>query len=226
MSNVIKSLKFILFSAILITAATSTNAQTDEAKNLPNFLLPEFTQAVVKFKSGQSRSAVLNYNLVDQEMVFRQDNNYMVLDTQQSVDTIFVSNRSFVQFDKYFYELVLAGPVSFYIQHKANVEALGTPTGYGATTQTTTAGYQRQVYGHAGTVNLKIPDEFKIVGATDYWVKKDGQMEKVTTKRMFLKVFKDKEKELSKFIDANSTSFKNISDMVKLLNYTNELYAK
>jgi len=225
MRNIIKPVKFILCSAILFSVAISTNAQADEAKNLPNFLLPEFTQGIVKFKSGQTKSAVLNYNTIDQELVIRQDGKYMVIDNPQQVDTIFVANRSFIPFGNAFYELVNKGVVTLFIQHKSNLEALGTPTGYGATTQTTTATYQRQVYGHAGTVNLKIPDEYKVVAANDYWVKKDGAMEKFITKRQFLKIFKDKEKELNKFIDANSINFKNISDLVKLFNYCNELYS-
>ena len=49
-------------------------------------------------------------------------------------------------------------------------------------------------------------------------------MEKFSTKRQFLKIFKDKEKELTKFIDDKNIKFREVNDIVTLFNYCNELY--
>ncbi len=224
MKRTIRSAKNIICLAILGCIAIPVNAQGDSAVNLPNFLFPRFTKCVIKLKSGQVSSAVLNYNIIDQEMVFRQNEGYMVLANPQLVDTVYMTNRTFVPFRIGFYELVMTGPATLFIQYKSDVESVGTPTGYGATSQTTNATPQRQMYGPFGSVDLRIPDGFKIVDKTDYWVRKDNEMSKFSTKRQFLKIFKDKEKELIQFIDNNDIKFKNINDIVKLFNYCNELY--
>ena len=224
MKKIVQFAKVIICSAILASTAIPVYAQTDSAIDLPNFLLPRFTKSVIKLKSGQMNSAILNYNVVDQEMVFRQTENYMVLTNPQLVDTVYMANRTFIPFKTGFYELVMTGTVTLFIQHKSDVESVGTSTGYGATSQTTNATYQRQIYGPIGSVDLRIPDAYKIVDKTEYWVRKENEMRKFSTKRQFLKIFKDKEKELTQFINDNNIKFKEINDIVKLFNFCNELY--
>jgi hypothetical protein len=217
--------KSILCSTVFTTLAFTGFAQLDTASNLPNMLLSKFTNAVIKFKTGQSKSATVNYNTLDEVLLFEQGDRYMSLDDPHLVDTLFMANRRFVPVNNVFYELVMTGPVTLFIQHKSTAEPLGTPSGYGVRSQTTSARYQRQLYGPTGTVSLRVPDDMKVENASEYWVRKGGDMEKFSNKRQFLKIFKDKEKELNKFIDANSISFKNLSHIVKLFNYCNELYA-
>ena len=224
MKKIVQFAKVIICSAILASTAIPVYAQTDSAIDLPNFLLPRFTKSVIKLKSGQMNSAILNYNVVDQEMVFLQTENYMVLTNPQLVDTVYMANRTFIPFKTGFYELVMTGTVTLFIQHKSDVESVGTSTGYGATSQTTNATYQRQIYGPIGSVDLRIPDAYKIVDKTEYWVRKENEMRKFSTKRQFLKIFKDKEKELTQFINDNNIKFKEINDIVKLFNFCNELY--
>ena len=182
----------VLFFLLVISPA---NAQTDTAisnKNLPNFLFPEFSKCVIKLKDGQMNSAEINYNLVEQEMVFEQEGSYMVLSNPLLVDTIFVSSRRFVPYKEEFLELVLTGTATLYINHKATAEPLGTATAYGVRSQTASSRTYKQMYGPAGSVSLKIPDDFKIVDATEYLAERNGVKKDFSNKRQFLKIFKDK----------------------------------
>jgi len=216
-------LKYLFCAVIVSAAVTPAAAQTDSAVNLPNFLMPSFTRSLVKFKSGEVKTAVLNYNVVDQEMVVKQVDAYMVLDNPQLIDTILMNDRKFVPFKEAFYEVALTGPVTLFIQHKINAEDEGTPTGYGAASKSATPVYVKQLYGPTGSVNLRIPDNVKLTDATDYWISKDNSMEKFTNKRQFLKIFKDKEKEINQYIDKNNISFKKPEDIVKLVTYCRDL---
>jgi hypothetical protein len=212
-------------SVLLLSVAFSgLNAQSDTLKNLPNLLLPQFTKSIVKMKSGEKKIAVLNYNLVDQEMVFMQNKQYWVLNDPQLIDTIYMANRTFIPFEKGFYELAVLAPVTLFIQHKAYAESLGVPTGYGARSQTTGYNYVKTIYGGNGAINLKMPDNYKIVDDTEYWIRKDGIMQKVDNKRQFLKIFADKEKDLDQFMNKNKVSFENYQSVIKLVQYCNEIY--
>ena len=126
-----KARAILIFLALLFVAE-GAYAQTDSLQNLPNLLLPKFITSVVRMKSGEKRKAVLNYNIVDQEMVFMQRDQFFVLDDPQLIDTVYMANRAFIPFEKGFYELAVRGPVTLFIQHKAYVESVGVPTGYGA----------------------------------------------------------------------------------------------
>jgi hypothetical protein len=200
--------------------------QSDSLVNLPNLLIPKFTRSIVKLKSGEVKTAILNYNTVEEEMVFMQKRLFMVLDEPQLIDTIFMANRTFVPFEKGFYELVIKAPVTLFIQHKSYVEFEGYPTLYGAKSQTTAPSYVRQIYGANGAIDLKIPKGYKVVDDSKYWVRKDNTMKVFETKRQFLKIFSDKENELNQFITKTHIDFKKAEDIVKLVNYCNELYNK
>jgi hypothetical protein len=217
------SMRHILAGLILTAVSFPIAAQTDSLLNLPNLLLPRFTKSVVKLKSGNVNTAVLNYNKVDQEMVFLQNKLTLVLNEPQLVDTIFMANRTFVPFEKGFYELAVNAPISLFIQHKSYVEFEGYPTLYGAKSQTTAPSYVRQIYGANGAIDLKIPKGYKVVDDTQYWIRKIGGMTMFDTKREFLKIFPDKEKELNQFISKNKVSFDNYEDVIKLVTYCNEI---
>jgi hypothetical protein len=217
--------RILWFTGLVVLMATAlpAAAQMDSAVNLPNFLLPNFTRSIIKFKAGgENKTAMLNYNVVDEEMVFMQPDNYMVLNNPEVIDTIYMAGRKFIPVKKAFYEVLISGSSPLFMQYKTNTESLGTPTGYGATSKTQGNTYVRQVYGPVGSVDLKIPDDVKLTEDNYYWVTTDNSMEKFATKRQFLKIFKDKEKELNEFIDHNNISFKKVYDVVRLVLY----YAK
>lgn len=214
-----KSAVAALLAILLIPVGL--NAQADSLENLPNLLLPRFTNSLVKMKSGEKRRAVLNYNLVDQEMVFMQRGQFYVLDDPQLIDTVYMANRTFVPFEKGFYELAVSGPATLFIQHKAYAESLGVPTAFGARSQTTSYNYVKMIFGGNGAINLKFPDEFTIVDDTEYWIRKEGIMVSFKSQRQFLKIFPEKKKEIDRYIIENQVDFKNIESIIGLVQYCN-----
>lgn len=218
-----KALK-LFTTRMLITAFVSTltlNAQqADTLKDLPNLLLPRFTAGIVRLKNGDIRKAILNYDLVGQQMVFLQRKLTLVLDDPQQVDTVFLANRIFVSFPKGFYELLMKKEdVSLFKQHKAYVEYPGMPTGYGAKSQTAAPSYVNQIYGPTGAINLKIPNDYKVIDDSQYWIKRGDEMSAFKNKRQFLKIFPDKQKELDKYITKERIDFKKVDDVRKLVEY-------
>lgn len=198
--------------------------EIDTLQNLPNLLFPKFAKGIVKLKTGQSYTAILNYELVEQDMVFLQRKLTIVLDEPKLVDTVFLNNKLFIPFEKGFYELAVSAPITLFIQHKSYVEPIGTPIGYGAMSQTTPPSYVRQLFETRGVISLKVPDAYKVVKDNENWIKRDGTMSNFNSKRQFLKIFADKEKELNKYITRNKTDFMVPADVVKLVWYCNELY--
>ena len=219
--SVIKSLAVILSLMFVVSIRAQ---ETDSLQNLPNLLFPKFTKGIVKLKDGKMYTAMLNYETVEQEMVFLQKKLTLRLENPGLVDTIYLYNKVFIPFEKGFYEVVLKAPITFFIQHKSYVESLGTPVGYGAMSQTTSSSYVRQVFSSNGAIGLKIPPDFKVVDDSDYWVRWINGMEKFSSKAQFLRIFSDKEKELKQFISKNNIDFKNNLKLISLFTYVNELY--
>lgn len=148
----------------------------------------------------------------------------MVLDNPQEIDTITVGGRKFVPYEKSFYELVFHDSITLFVQYKSTLEPVGNSGAYGSTSQSSTTYYRRQIYGPIGSVKLSVPDNMKITSENSYWVSKSAGLEKFSNKKQFIKLFKDKEKELDKYCSSQKVNFKKVEDVIQLINYCNSLF--
>ena len=224
MTKILRSVKSTLILSVFLFTQLHSFAQSGQPKYLPNFLLPEFTKGNIKYKNGETKSAVMNYNIIDQELVLVQDDRYMAVEYPQMIDTVHVADRLLVPFQKSLWELALSAPVALFIQHRGKLELAGAEIGYGQTSRSSGGQYLRQIYGPTRTYSLDIPEGHKVVNATEYWIRMtDGSMENFTTRRQFLKIFASQEKEINQFINRNRIDFTKASDVVKLAAFCNEL---
>jgi len=210
---------------MLICTSLSAQGQTDSLKNMPNLLLPVFTKSRIIFKAGDQKAATLNYNTVDEVMVFMQKDAYMVLDKPELIDTVYMAGRKFIPVKNAFYEVLLKTPVVLFRQHKVYVELEGYPTGYGAKSQTTAPNYVRQIYGANGAIDLKIPVGAKFTDDSRYWIILKGESVDFENKRQYVKLFADQEKEINEFIRKNSIDFKDTDKVKMLVAYSYQLYS-
>ena len=217
----ISRLAFLIL--FLFSISVDLAGQTNTANPYPQLLFPEFVKSTIRMKSGDTSSALLNYNKVDEEMIFDQQGVFRIVEHTEDIDTIYLHDRKFVPVGKAFYEVLVSGRISLFIQHKSRFTTAGTPTAYGLTSQTnattrvTTVGAGNQVR------NLELPDNVIVSPATVYWVKVKNEMYKFTTERQFLKIFPDHEAEIKEFIKINKLDLKINDHLKKLGSYCNEL---
>lgn len=208
----------IFISGIVLTVSLPLIAQqADTLKNLPNLLLPRFIPGVIKLKSGVLNKAILNYELVSQQIVFLQRNQTIVLRDPHLIDTVFLANRVFVPFEKGYLEVLAGLPdAALFRQHRAHFEVPGAQIGYGMTSRTATPQYYQQIYGPTGSIDVKVPEDYKVVDDSQYWIRERDKMHNFKTKSQFLKIFPGRKNEIEKFLALNKTDFKNSEDVKKL----------
>jgi hypothetical protein len=212
-----------LFSIVLLFCCHSASAQTGNAIPLPQFVFPAFTKGVVKMKSGDNYSALFNYNMVDEEMIFNNKGQYMALENISAVDTIIIGARKFVPAQKVFYEVITKGTLSLYIQHKSKYTDQGTPTAYGMTSKTNSSESFNSLKGGNQIRTLDLPDNVVVTPELVYWAKVNDEMKKFSSERQFLKIFPAKETELKDYIKKNDLDLDKREDLVRLGNYCNEI---
>jgi len=197
--------------------------QTDASNPLPQFLFPVFTKSIVKMKDGRTLTATMNYNMVDEEMIFEQRGVYMALEKPQDVDTVFLQNRKFVPVEKAFYEVLVKSKVILFIQHKSRYTLAGTTTAYGM--KSVTLGSTPVMTAQSGNQvrQIDVPDDVTVSPATVYWVMKDNEMHKFNNEKQFLKIFPENEEKLKEYIKSNKLDIKSREDLIKLGDLCNEL---
>jgi hypothetical protein len=195
-------------------------AQNDSAQ----YLFTEFSIGSVKMKNGQTEFALMNYNMITEEMIFVKNGVKLAIDSINHIDTITIGSRIFVPQQKVFYELLVKGPVSLFIQHKCNPIAAGNPSGYGETTETGAAKSVSSVY-YSGVPlqKLKLSGDFNITDGTQFWTRRNGVFYKSNTGSQIIRAFPERAKEIKHFIKKSNLNLKHTNDMITLIVKCNEL---
>jgi hypothetical protein len=212
-----------ILALVLCSTSMELMSKTDSGQQNYQYLLPEFTQSIVKMKTGESRNIIMNYNTVTEKMVFQQNGKLMDMTNLGAVDTVFLGNRKFVLFDKAFYELLVDAPISLFIQYKSDLLSPGRPAAYGGTSQVSSSVYAGGVELSSGYYNLKLPSDYVVKPEPVNWIRKNNTMSKFLNERQFLKIFPENADKLKQFIKQNKISTYNPADLIKLINYCNEL---
>lgn len=214
---------FVIFLLIVFGHTSPLKAQTNSDGSSPQFLYPDFTRSKVRMKNGQNQSAVLNYNIVSEKMVYQKDNNLYDMVNTEMIDTVFLQDDKFVPSGKGFHEILLAAPLTLFVQHKGELLPPGTPSGYGGTSQVSNTKLLSSIQLSSGYFNLKLPADYIVKSDPVFWIRKDSSMYSFMNERQFLKIFPDKEKDLKQFIKQNRIKFDNLYSMVKLAEYFNKM---
>lgn len=85
-------------STLLLTLVLVTAFSAYSQKEISHYLFSEFIPGVVLMKGGTENHALLNYNLVTEEMIFDQGGQLLAFAdiTLDNLDTVFIDNRKFI----------------------------------------------------------------------------------------------------------------------------------
>ena len=208
--------------ALLLLTYYLTGNQIQAQDDTTHYVLSEFMVGSVKLKNGRTDSAWMDYNKLTEEMIFEKDGVMLALDSLETIDTVTIDSRIFVPHQKVFFELLVKGPVSLFIQHKCNLLAAGNPSGYGGMTETGAAKNISFLANSGRAYKLVLPSDYHVTDATQHWIRMNNKFYKANTSSQIAKVFPDKGKEIKQFIKENKLDLKKSDDMIKLIVKCNE----
>jgi len=209
----------ILFTGMLF----KLSGQTTSTGSMPQYLFHDFTTCDIKMKSGQTQTQEMNYNTITEKMVFTRDKKYYDLTNPEMVDTIILQNCRFVPAGKAFYEVLVSGPVSLFIQHKGDLMSAGKPVGYGGTSQVASANYINAIELDGLQVNLQLPSDYIVKSSPVYWIRKGDEWSSFNGEKQFLKIFPDKAVQIKGFIKENRIKFDKSENLIRLVKYCSTL---
>jgi hypothetical protein len=213
----------LIVTFLLLNNSYKLFAQSDTIYIPEQFMFPEFSPGVVKMKNGEKIVLNLNYNIVTGKMVFKQKRQIFDMINYGSVDTVFINKRKFVPSGKVFYEVLVNGPVSLFIQHKGDVRTPPRPAAYGGTSEVSSTTYISNIRLGNDVFRMKNNERIVIEPKPVLWIRKDNNMHSVINERQILKIFSDKKQELKEYIRRNHLNAGNPDHMINLVNYYNGL---
>ena len=194
------------------------------------YLFPQFEKGEVVFKNGARNSALLNYNILQQEMLFQDaDSTIMALADPTEVIVVVIGERRFFPISSkgIFYEEIQAGNGSFFVQHKAIMLSEGKATAYGGYSQTSSVTSYGTYSSSSGAVYKLNPDEkFRLKNENFYYILSGKSYKKINSAKTLGKLFKGNESKIEAFAKEQSINFTKTDDVNQIVEYGYSLPSK
>ena len=220
-------LKTILTSfAISSAVAFPGLSQSKSTVNMSQYLFPEFSTCTIRSTSGTVSTENGNYNTITGKMAFMKGTTIYGLAVTRQADTISFGNRHFVPFGEVFQEVVVNAPITLFIQHESRLISPGQPVGYGGTSKVSKVNTYSHLSTQSGIYSLEIPPDFEIKYMPVYRIRRNGEMHSFLGRTQFIKIFPEHKKEIGNFIKSQDIKMEDRDDLIRLVTYCNELYAK
>ena len=209
-------IKYLL--AILLLSGFGTNAQpVNQSVVLVQYAFDQFLPGNIKMKSGETYDRVLNYNIVTNEMIFENNGKYLAIANPENVDTVTINQRKFVYLNNKFYEIIFNSKTPLLLEYTATVKEPGTSTGYGITSNTASATSLKSLISQGGSYTLQLPEGYTVIPSYEYWILKNGQLEKAGNERQLIKIFPKKKDAVKNNVQKNQTDFSKREDIIMLV---------
>lgn len=225
MSNKYLSVLKLMVAIILagFTSGLTVDGQDNSELVSRHYVLPSFVKGTVLLKSGKTQTAMMNYNMITEEMIFENGSTRLAMDNLEKIDTIYLDSMRFVPHNKIFYEVLINDRISLFKKHKSNLLQSGAPAGYGGTSETSATTSISILAGSGALYKLQLPQDYHVKDASQFWISKENTESIVTSQKQFLKIFPEKSKELEQFIKQKKLNVRKQEDLIILIKKCNEL---
>jgi hypothetical protein len=209
------ALRSVLFAFLCL-------AWTSPQEMLSHYVFNQFSEGSVRLLSGAVQSASLNYNALTAEMVFDNHGKYEAIANAKDVDTIVIQGRRFVPGMKGFYEVLLQGPISLYMEYNCTIKEPGANIGYGMSSTTSAASPLKSLIQSGGAYNLKLPEGYEVVLSQRFLLLRLGKFVPVNSARQLTGYFPEKKAAISEYVKSKQPDFSSKDDMIAMVRAISE----
>lgn len=206
----------IVFSGLFLISYSQV-----QVKELSHYVFPEFTKGIVLMKTGLKVQKVLNYNTVTEEMVFiDRDKKMAMTDAEmERIDTVFISDRKFFVLKGKFVELIYHSVFDLYGENKCSIKDPGKPSGYGGTSQTAAITSYSSLVTEGNIYEMELPGGYETKPYTVYWLKRDGELNKVLSMKQLMKLYSDRKDVFKTYVKEHNVKYEDRESLVQLIKY-------
>ncbi|MBS1655163.1 MAG: hypothetical protein JSU05_09980 [Bacteroidetes bacterium] len=213
-----KLLLILFFFCFATVLAAQQNIQDTSWKK--SCLFRDFSQGVVLMKDHKQEQARLNYNTLDNSVVFLQGDQIMELTGTELVDTVFMNNKKFICIKNKFYEVADTDSAQLLINYNGKLKPLTTTTEHEGSYKKNTNETSNTVTGTYIGQNYK--GDFTVEITQQFYMLRRHKLYSIDSEKKFLKAFGiDKEQLIKQFIAENKIDFKSEKDLLKLIRHFN-----
>ena len=185
-------------------------------------IFPHFEKGVAIFKNQTRTSALFNYDMMQQQMLFLgADSVVMTLANPLEILVVIIGERRFLPISAQgvFYEEVQAGKGSLFVQWEASMLSAGKAAAYGGYSSTSSITSYGSWQSRGSNVKLNPDEKFRLSVKATYYLKSGNSYKKFFTAKSLGKLFKGHESEIEKYAKEQSIDFSKSDDVVRIVEY-------
>ena len=209
--------KIYLFLILGLVADLSFGQK--KAVEVSHYLYPDFIKGSVLMKSGVKNDAMLNYNALTEEMIFIKDGKNLAITRLEDIDTVYIGATKFIILKNKFVEILYHNKYDLYAGYKGSIEDPGNQAAYGGTSQTSSVTSYSTFLSNGQAYALQLPEGVETKGSTEYWLKKDGQLQLFLNMRQLARLFEDRSDRYKKYVKENKVKYENEESLVGLIKF-------
>ncbi|MBN9300836.1 MAG: hypothetical protein KH100_11470 [Dysgonomonas mossii] len=218
--------KYLLLSLFfsLFWVSLELQAQEDNV-----YIFDEFKNGKAVYKNGAVVYAKLNYDPLNQRMLFLSpsDNALLEIVNPSDISYINIEGRMFEQIKgNLFYERINYNNFIFYIQWRYKAVSEGKPSGYGMTSTTSAITSVSVINKEGRAIPLNVSEKFNYKPDNFYYIKINNTQKRFSSPDSLAKLFKVHKEEIKKYIKENKLDFDNPEDIKSAVEYCSQYTVK
>lgn len=209
-----KLLTLAIFAAISVTAwAQERNEAT------LHMLLEKFKPGIVYYKDGATTSAVLNYSVVTQKLVYTQNGEIYYVTNPENIASVAIDSIVLVPSEKGFIQTIRAGKDGGLFRDRIGSAAPKPKTdSFGSPLPATTSAKTVDSYYDFSRLFV-VPHDYVIKTIDKYYISRDGNYIPFTTMKEITNAFPGKDKDLKAFIKKSKNKMKTPEEYLAILDF-------
>lgn len=211
-------MKKLLTLAILAVISVTAWAQERNEASL-HMLLEKFKPGVVFYKDGLSTSAVLNYSVVTQKLVYTQNGEIYYVTNPDNIARVAIDSIILVPGGSGFMEAIRAGQDGGLFRDRVGSAAPKPKTdSFGSPLPATTSAKTVESYYDFSRLFV-VPHDYVIKTIDKYYISRDGNYIPFSTMKEINNAFPGKEKEIKAFLKKSKNKMKTPEEYLAILDF-------
>lgn len=207
---------------LLLFVVAFLSFQNSCAQKKRLMLFDKYTKGVVLMKNRARTNAELNFDAANNNMMFKQNGEEMILTNVNQVDTVYIGDRKFIPVKKNYLEAISTKQGDIYIYWNLKNAYKGKKGAFEMTTQAKVESINTAEF-HYGAYENQYVDVYKLSNNNEYYLFKGEKPVVVKDEKSLLKQFPAQQEKIKDYIKEQKIDFAKVDEVIKLLEYCMEI---
>lgn len=209
--------KLLTLAILAVVSATAWAQQRDETTL--HMLLEKFKPGIVYYNDGATTSAILNYSVVTQKLVFAQNGEIYYVTNPEKIARVAIDSCILVPSEKGFLEAIRAGNDGGLFRDRIGSAAPKPKTdSFGSPLPATTSAKTIESYYDFSRLFV-VPHDYVIKIIDKYYISRDGNYIPFSTMKEINNAFPGKDKEIKAFLKKSKNKMKTPEEYLAILDF-------